>query len=512
MRLYDTARGEIVEFSPGPLVKMYSCGITPYDAAHLGHAAVYVYFDMLQRVLRDLGHETTVVRNVTDVDDDILRKARELGVHYLDLAAEEMARFDAEMALLNLLPVWSEPRATSAIPEILSLIGAALDRGFAYESGGSVYFSVSSFGSFGEVSHGTTAPGCSSWRRSTGESGGPEQARALGLRVVAAVAARRAGVGVAVGAGTARLAHRVLGVGAARARGDDRHPRRRSGPGLPAPRVRDGAVGVGDGAAVRAAVVPRRAGGARRHEDVEVAGEPGVRRGPLQGVGRGGRAARVAGAPLSRRLGLADERGHAGRGDAAGAVAQRSRVGTGRPGWRRCGRRWPRTSTRRARWRSWTPRPRPGGRWRMERRCWGSCSRHPAVGRRPTRSLRRPFVDMRLRRFESNHMDYHMVMTRREVLVQLDDDLVARLDVVAKQQGTNRSELLRRGALAVLKAVELEAADRELQAAYRRVPQDPLLVEAAERLAATICRVRRSVRFSKSLSRAQRGVRNLQAS
>ncbi|HEY6473251.1 MAG TPA: ribbon-helix-helix protein, CopG family [Acidimicrobiales bacterium] len=67
--------------------------------------------------------------------------------------------------------------------------------------------------------------------------------------------------------------------------------------------------------------------------------------------------------------------------------------------------------------------------------------------------------------------------------MQLDDDLVARLDVVAKQQGTNRSELLRRGALAVLTAAELETADRELQAAYRRVPQDPLLVEAAERLA-----------------------------
>ena len=71
---------------------MYSCGITPYDAAHLGHAAVYLYFDMLQRRLQDAGHETKCVRNVTDVDDDILRKARELGVHYLDLAAEEMAR------------------------------------------------------------------------------------------------------------------------------------------------------------------------------------------------------------------------------------------------------------------------------------------------------------------------------------------------------------------------------------------------------------------------------------
>ena len=152
MRLYDTARGEVVPFSPGPVVTMYSCGITPYDAAHLGHASVYLYFDMLQRVFQDLGSETRCVRNVTDVDDDILRKARELGVHYLDLAAEEMARFDAEMGLLNLLPVYSEPRATSAISEILSLIGVALEGGFAYESQGSVYFSVASFSRFGEVS------------------------------------------------------------------------------------------------------------------------------------------------------------------------------------------------------------------------------------------------------------------------------------------------------------------------------------------------------------------------
>src|SRR6201996_1072773 len=128
---------------------MYTCGITPYDAAHMGHAATYLAYDVLQRRLRDLGHTTRCVRNVTDVDDDILRKARELGVHYLDLAAEEVARFDAEMGLLNLLPVYSEPRATSAISEILSLIGAALEGGFAYESGGSVYFSVASFPAFG---------------------------------------------------------------------------------------------------------------------------------------------------------------------------------------------------------------------------------------------------------------------------------------------------------------------------------------------------------------------------
>src|SRR6202167_3034355 len=153
MRLYDTARREVVSFEPGPLVTMDSCGITPYDSAHLGHAAVYLYFDMLQRRLQDLGHETGVVRNVTDVDDDILRKARELGVHYLDLAAEEMARFDSDMGLLNLLPVYSEPRATSAIPEILGFIGMVLANSHAYQAGGAVYFDVSSWPSFGSVSH-----------------------------------------------------------------------------------------------------------------------------------------------------------------------------------------------------------------------------------------------------------------------------------------------------------------------------------------------------------------------
>jgi L-cysteine:1D-myo-inositol 2-amino-2-deoxy-alpha-D-glucopyranoside ligase len=153
MRLYETARREIVEFSPGPTVTMYSCGVTPYDAAHLGHAQVYLIFDLLQRRLRDMGHSTKLVRNITDVDDDILRKARELGVHYLDLAAEEMTRFDANMQAIGLLPVYGEPRATSAIPDILSLIGAVLDSGHAYVTGGAVYFDVSSFDRFGQVSH-----------------------------------------------------------------------------------------------------------------------------------------------------------------------------------------------------------------------------------------------------------------------------------------------------------------------------------------------------------------------
>jgi L-cysteine:1D-myo-inositol 2-amino-2-deoxy-alpha-D-glucopyranoside ligase len=153
MRLFDTARREVVPFEPGGDVSLYCCGITPYDAAHMGHAQVFLAYDVLQRRLVDLGYRPKLVRNITDVDDDILRKARELGVHYLDLAAEEMARFDSHMAALNLLPVASEPRATSAIPEILSLIGAVIESGHAYEAGGSVYFEVASFARFGQLSH-----------------------------------------------------------------------------------------------------------------------------------------------------------------------------------------------------------------------------------------------------------------------------------------------------------------------------------------------------------------------
>jgi L-cysteine:1D-myo-inositol 2-amino-2-deoxy-alpha-D-glucopyranoside ligase len=153
MRLYDTARRAVVPFEPGELVTLYTCGITPYDATHVGHAATYLTYDLLQRRLRDRGHATRCVRNVTDVDDDLLRKARELGVHYLDLAAAETARFDDDMDALGVVDCWSEPRATSAIADIRGFIGMVLDRGHAYEAGGAVYFEVSTFERFGQVSH-----------------------------------------------------------------------------------------------------------------------------------------------------------------------------------------------------------------------------------------------------------------------------------------------------------------------------------------------------------------------
>ncbi|MFK8023219.1 MAG: cysteine--tRNA ligase, partial [Ilumatobacter sp.] len=152
MQLYDTARRAIVPFEPGEQVLMYTCGITPYDATHLGHAATFIAYDVLQRTLIDQGHTVKCVRNVTDVDDPLFAKARELGVHYLDLAASEEARFERDMVALNALPVASTPRASSAIPDIRGFIGMVLDRGFAYEAGGSVYFDVSKFESFGSMS------------------------------------------------------------------------------------------------------------------------------------------------------------------------------------------------------------------------------------------------------------------------------------------------------------------------------------------------------------------------
>jgi len=156
VRLYDTARRAIVPFEPNDLVTMYTCGITPYDATHLGHASTFIVYDVLQRRLIDIGHTVKCVRNVTDVDDPLFAKARQLGIHYLDLAAGEEARFERDMEAMNALPVSSTPRASSAIPDIRGFIGMVLDRGYAYQAGGSVYFDVSKFPSFGSIGNYTS--------------------------------------------------------------------------------------------------------------------------------------------------------------------------------------------------------------------------------------------------------------------------------------------------------------------------------------------------------------------
>src|ERR1700694_1319327 len=104
LRLYDSADRQVRPVSPGQTARMYVCGITPYDATHLGHAATYVTFDLVGRVLRDAGHEVTYVQNITDVDDPLLERANRDGVDWQDLAAEEIALFREDMTALAVIP------------------------------------------------------------------------------------------------------------------------------------------------------------------------------------------------------------------------------------------------------------------------------------------------------------------------------------------------------------------------------------------------------------------------
>ncbi|MFI5045611.1 MAG: cysteine--tRNA ligase [Acidimicrobiia bacterium] len=153
VRIYDTAQRAVVPFEVGPTVSMYVCGITPYDSTHVGHAATYLTYDVLIRRLEELGHAVRMVRNVTDVDDSILPKARELGVPFLELADSEMARFRADMEALEMRPPVAEPRATESIDGMIDMVATLLDRGHAYVTHGTVYFDVSTFPRYGELSH-----------------------------------------------------------------------------------------------------------------------------------------------------------------------------------------------------------------------------------------------------------------------------------------------------------------------------------------------------------------------
>jgi L-cysteine:1D-myo-inositol 2-amino-2-deoxy-alpha-D-glucopyranoside ligase len=154
LRLFDARRGELVPFAPigpGP-VGLYVCGVTPYDTGHLGHAFTYLSFDVLHRYLLYLGHRVVYVQNLTDVDDDMLRRARESGEDYLELGNRNVTTFLSEMAALNWLPPDHFPRATQHIPQMRDLIARLVANGHAYVADGHVYFSVDSWPTYGELS------------------------------------------------------------------------------------------------------------------------------------------------------------------------------------------------------------------------------------------------------------------------------------------------------------------------------------------------------------------------
>jgi L-cysteine:1D-myo-inositol 2-amino-2-deoxy-alpha-D-glucopyranoside ligase len=154
MQLFNTQTGRVDRFTPRDgAVGMYVCGVTPYDTTHVGHAFTFLTFDILARWLRYQGVDVTYVQNVTDIDDDILRKAKEVGVTWTELGDREIAKYLKDMEDLN----WAAPdhyvRATDHIPEMLEITQALIDKGNAYVSNGNVYFSVASDPEFGKLSH-----------------------------------------------------------------------------------------------------------------------------------------------------------------------------------------------------------------------------------------------------------------------------------------------------------------------------------------------------------------------
>ncbi|HEX4755460.1 MAG TPA: cysteine--tRNA ligase [Candidatus Dormibacteraeota bacterium] len=153
MQLFDTATRTVRELTPrNGRVGMYVCGITPYDGGHVGHAFTYHTFDLITRRLRSSGITVRSVRNVTDVDDDILRVARERGESFRTLADVETRRFDADMLDLGLLPVDASPRATARVHRMVQWILRLVECGAAYDNQGWVYFDVDRFPEYGSLS------------------------------------------------------------------------------------------------------------------------------------------------------------------------------------------------------------------------------------------------------------------------------------------------------------------------------------------------------------------------
>ena len=151
MKLFNTLTQSLEELVPleDNTVRIYVCGVTPYDTTHLGHAFTYVSFDTLIRYLESRGYNVNYVQNVTDIDDDILRKAREVGMAWDELGRIETERYLSDMDALNVRRPDVYPHATQETPMMIEIIQTLLARGYAYENEGSVYFSVQRDPDFG---------------------------------------------------------------------------------------------------------------------------------------------------------------------------------------------------------------------------------------------------------------------------------------------------------------------------------------------------------------------------
>ena len=152
VRVHDTATTQLVETRPEGPARLYVCGITPYDATHMGHAATYVGFDLLNRAWRSAGHDVTYVQNVTDVDDPLLERARKVRIDWVELAERETQLFRDDMEALRVLAPEHYIGAVESIPQVIELIQRLDEAGAIYRVEDDLYFSVAADADFGAVS------------------------------------------------------------------------------------------------------------------------------------------------------------------------------------------------------------------------------------------------------------------------------------------------------------------------------------------------------------------------
>jgi L-cysteine:1D-myo-inositol 2-amino-2-deoxy-alpha-D-glucopyranoside ligase len=153
IRLFDTASRSLQLLDAGDrAVRLYVCGITPYDGGHLGHAFTYHTFDVLTRRLRSLGHPVRSIRNVTDVDDDMMRVSAARGIGWRELADQVVRDFDRDMGAIDILAVDAAPRASQHVPAMVDWISRIADAGMAYAVDGWVYFEVAKLPAYGHLS------------------------------------------------------------------------------------------------------------------------------------------------------------------------------------------------------------------------------------------------------------------------------------------------------------------------------------------------------------------------
>jgi cysteinyl-tRNA synthetase len=154
MQVFNTLTGQKEEFTPeNDTITMYVCGVTVYDDCHIGHAMSYIIFDTIRRYLEFKGYRVTYIQNFTDIDDKIINRAQELGIPAHELANKYIDEYFKDMDMLNIRRADTYPKATEEIPKMIEIIQGLIDKGYAYDVQGSVYFRVNNFPEYGKLSH-----------------------------------------------------------------------------------------------------------------------------------------------------------------------------------------------------------------------------------------------------------------------------------------------------------------------------------------------------------------------